>query len=64
LYGGPETVEHVFEREDSFQAHHSRRREGAACPAAAARSSQRAWYRYRYIPETGEVEYILAREDE
>ena len=63
LYGGPETVEQVFEREDSFQAHHSRRRENTPNEPSPSVAEHLVWYKYRYDPENGNVVYTPMTDD-
>ncbi len=59
VHGGPETVEHVYEREDSFQSHHSRRRQSAVDRGEPDPKQSEIWYTFRYDAEKGEVVYTV-----
>ncbi|HEY1174470.1 MAG TPA: hypothetical protein VGH19_24105 [Verrucomicrobiae bacterium] len=56
LYGGPETVEHVYEREDDFQSVHVRRRdETDSVPHTTNPEGVEIWYTQVYDSSTGEM---------
>ncbi len=60
LYGGPETVEHNFEREDNFQADRERRRQQKSTPIRpnGRKYEREVWYSVEYDPGTLQVRYI------
>lgn len=56
IYGGPVAVEHTFDRKDSFQADHPRRRESIACKSSNGYSKKNAiWYTMKIDPETNDL---------
>jgi hypothetical protein len=60
LYGGPETVEHVWERDDDFQSFHVRRRDGTdSVPEDPSSSSHKApgWYKMAFDESSGEMTF-------
>ena len=59
VYDGPETVEQIYERDDSFHAFHPRRRESATNGALDSEDQSEIWYWYRFDPETNEIDYKL-----
>ena len=59
LYGGPETVEHVYEREDNFQALHIRRR-GTEEISQSDSTQCALWYSAKVNQDNGQIEYEIS----
>ena len=59
LYSGPETVEHVYEREDDFQSVHVRRRDGtdSAPPSVISPEPTATWYTMLFDAASGEMRF-------
>ena len=59
LYSGPETVEHVYEREDDFQSVHVRRRDGtdSTPPLVVLPKSAVIWYTMVFDEASGEMRF-------
>ncbi len=60
IYGGPVAVEHTFERKDSFQADHPRRRQSTVQTSSNDNlSSDDIWYTMKIDSKTGALVYNM-----
>lgn len=61
LYGGPETVEQIYESSDNFQAIHVRKREPNGVESSKL-FTEEVWYRYKFDEDKGDFIYELPQE--
>ncbi len=60
LYGGPETYEHSFELDDSFNTDRPRRRGTSSISTSKNNHSDKSvWYTIEIDPDTGILKYTM-----